>query len=306
VALADALDTTQTVVVLAHDTIEPVRQRLGERYGYVVQHERFGTGHAVLQALPLLAGQSNQVLVLFGDTPLLQVQTAQAVIALRQRTQALLGLMSFRPTQPSGYGRVVRNDTGHVVALVEERDATPEQRLLNECNSGIMCIDANWLWAMLPQIPRSPLKGEYYLTDLVAMAVAQRGPGAVVALEVADEREAWGINDRVQLAQAELVLRERIVNELMRSGVTVVDPRTTYVDVGVTVGRDTTLLPGTLLQGATQVGPDCVIGPHTTLIDAAVGAGARVRHILAEGVTIDAGADLEPFTYLTGERRATK
>jgi bifunctional UDP-N-acetylglucosamine pyrophosphorylase/glucosamine-1-phosphate N-acetyltransferase len=183
---------------------------------------------------------------------------------------------------------------------VEERDATPEQRLIGECNSGIMCIDAAWLWEVLPTVPRSPIKGEYYLTDLVALAVAARGPGASVALEAGDEREAWGINDRAQLAEAEAVMRQRILVELMRSGVTIQDPGATYVDVGVQVGRDTTLLPGTLLCGTTSVGAGCEIGPHTTLIDATVGDAARVRYALVEGAHVDAGVQIGPFEYIRG------
>lgn len=297
-AAADTLAAAQVAIVLARDTIDVVRQSLGERYQYAIQAERLGTGHAVLQARDLLVGQADEVLVLFGDTPLLRAETARAVVQLRRTSGALLALLSFRPSSPTGYGRVLRDEQGRVTGLVEERDATLEQRLVGECNSGIMCIDAAWLWDVLPNVPRSPLKGEYYLTDLVAMAVAARGPGAAVALEAADEREAWGINDRVQLAEAEAVMRQQILESLMRSGVTIRDPGATYVDAGVQVGRDTTLLPGTLLCGATRVGAGCEIGPHATLIDAIIEDTARVRYALVEGQTVQAGTIVGPFVHL--------
>jgi bifunctional UDP-N-acetylglucosamine pyrophosphorylase/glucosamine-1-phosphate N-acetyltransferase len=299
-AVVDQIESRMAAVVLASDTVDQVRESLGDRYGYAVQAERLGTAHAVLPARDLLAGWSDEVLVLFGDTPLIRAETARAVVEMRREQGALLALLSFRPSPPTGYGRVVRDSSGHVVGLVEERDATSEQRLIGECNSGIMCIDAAWLWEVLPQVPRSPIKGEFYLTDLVAMAVAARGTGGSVALEVGDQREAWGINDRVQLAQAEAVMRERILEALMRDGVTVTDPSATYVDVGVSVGRDTVLLPGSVLQGSTQIGPNCVIGPHTTLRNTLVGAEAHIPHAMIEQAEIAGGTVVPPFTTIKG------
>jgi bifunctional UDP-N-acetylglucosamine pyrophosphorylase/glucosamine-1-phosphate N-acetyltransferase len=298
-AVADALDSAATVVVLATDTIEQVRARFGDRYEYSVQAERLGTGHAVLQGRPLLLNRSDDVLMFFGDTPLLRAETAHAVVAARRASGALLSLLSFHAHPPTGYGRVLRDAAGHVIDLVEERNATPEQRAITEGNSGIMCFDAAWLWDAVGRIQRNPVNSEYYLTDLVAMAVAERGPGAAVAIAVADAREAWGVNDRVQLAQAGAIMRERILAELMRAGVTVVDPATTYVDIGVAIGADTVLLPGTSLQGATRVGSGCEVGPYTTIINAAIGDRVRVRHALVEQATVPDGAAIGPFVYLT-------
>jgi bifunctional UDP-N-acetylglucosamine pyrophosphorylase/glucosamine-1-phosphate N-acetyltransferase len=211
-----------------------------------------------------------------------------------------VALMSFHAYPPAGYGRVLRDAAGQVIGLVEERDATPEQSAISEGNGGITCFDAAWLWEALDGIPRNPVNGEYYLTDLVAMAVAERGPGAVIALPADDAREAWGINNRVQLAQAEAVLRERILEQHMLAGVTVTDPATTYIDIGVTVGGDTTLLPGTLLRGATQVGAGCQIGPATTIVDSSIGDGALVRYALIERAKVPAEAVIGPFIHLVG------
>ncbi|HEX5690835.1 MAG TPA: NTP transferase domain-containing protein, partial [Roseiflexaceae bacterium] len=177
-AVADALESVATVVVLAPDTIDQVRAQLGPRYQYAVQSERLGTGHAVLQARHLLQHASDDVLVLFGDTPLLRAETARSVVEARRTSGALLSLLSFHAHPPTGYGRVLRDADGQVVALIEERNATPEQRAISEGNSGIMCFDSAWLWQAIDRVERNPVKGEYYLTDLVAMAVAERGPGA--------------------------------------------------------------------------------------------------------------------------------
>jgi bifunctional UDP-N-acetylglucosamine pyrophosphorylase/glucosamine-1-phosphate N-acetyltransferase len=300
-AVVDTLEAARVVVVLAEATIEQVRAQFGERYSYTIQAERLGTGHAVLQARSLLLNQTDDVLVLFGDTPLLRPETARAVVEARRAQGALLSLLSFHAHPPTGYGRVLRDAAGHVLELVEERNATPEQRAIAEGNSGIMCFDAAWLWDAIGRVQRNPVKGEYYLTDLVAMAVSERGPGAALAIPAADEREAWGVNDRVQLAQAGAALRERLLEDLMRAGVTIVDPAATYVDAGVTVGAETVLLPGTLLQGTARVGGGCTIGPHATIRDAQIGDRAHIRHALVERATVPDGAVVGPFVHLSGE-----
>lgn len=304
-AVADALEAAYTVAVLSDEKLGPVRERYGERYAYAVQREQLGTGHAVLQARAALPCPSDDVLVLFGDTPLLRPATARAVVEQRRASGALVGIMSMRAEPPSGYGRIARDAGGQVLAIVEERNATAEQFALTECNSGVMCFEAAWLWGALERIPINPLKGEYYLTDLAAMAVAERGPGAVVARLADDAREAWGINDRAQLAEAERVLRERIAHELMLAGVTIIDPAATYIDVGVTVGRDTTIWPGTLLEGSTVVGENCAIGPHATIRDSAIGAGAQVRYALVERVAVPPEARVGPFVHHTGGRNVS-
>lgn len=299
-AVADALGAARTVVVVAENTIDQVRVQFGPRYDYVAQAARLGTGHALLQAQPLLHDTTGDLLVLYGDSPLLQIATAERLIAAR-RDDVTLALLSFQADAPNGYGRVVRDSAGHVRELIEERNATPAQQSIREVNSGFMVFDSPWLWQMLPQVPRNPVKGEYYLTDLVGMAVAAHGPGSAVAIEVVDAREAWGCNDREQLAAAAQVLHERKAVALMQSGITMIDPATTYVDVDVQIGRDTTLLPGTLLSGASAVGERCTIGPYSTIRSSMIGSGAAVRYALVEYATVAAGSVIGPFVHIVGE-----
>ncbi|HEU5087228.1 MAG TPA: sugar phosphate nucleotidyltransferase [Roseiflexaceae bacterium] len=302
-AVADALDPARITLVLANDTLGGVRATFGTASAsgrpidYALQTERRGTGHAVLQTRASLAGQCDEVLVLFGDTPLLRPATAQSVLDLHRASGALVTLLSFRPASPTGYGRVVRDGSGQVLALVEERDATPEQRAIGEANSGIMCFRAEWLWPALDRLAPSPVKGEYYMTDLVGLAVRDAGAGAVYAAEAHDEREAWGVNDRVQLAQASAVIQERILDALMRGGATIINPHQTYVEHDVIVGRDTTLWPGTVLRGATRIGNRCSIGPHTTLVDSTIGDDVAISHSVVERSLVRSGLTLEPFSY---------
>ncbi|MBC8075306.1 MAG: bifunctional N-acetylglucosamine-1-phosphate uridyltransferase/glucosamine-1-phosphate acetyltransferase, partial [Chloroflexales bacterium] len=199
-------------------------------------------------------------------------------------------------------GRVLRDASGHVRELVEERSATAEQRAIGECNSGIYCFDADWLWARIDAIELNALKGEYYLTDMVALATDERGPGAAIALPADDTDEMLGINDRVQLAQAEAALRGRLLDALMLSGVTISDPASTYVDVGVRVGPDTTLLPGTLLRGETTVGARCIIGPHAQLRNARVADAAQIACSLVENTIVAEGASVGPFAYVENNK----
>ncbi|MBC8163852.1 MAG: NTP transferase domain-containing protein, partial [Roseiflexaceae bacterium] len=173
-AVAEQLGAAHTVVVCAANTIGQISATFGPRYAYVVQHERLGTGHAVLQARELLADSPGEVLVLYADSPLIQAATAQSLVDALRQAGALVGLLSFHATPLVGYGRVLRDQAGQVLELVEERNASPDQLAISEGNSGFMAFDGAWLWSRVGQIPRNPVKGEFYLTDLVAMAVAER------------------------------------------------------------------------------------------------------------------------------------
>lgn len=296
--LTAAVGAAQTVLVLAPDTIEPLRARWGDRYGYAVQAERRGTGHALMEAQPLLEGAVDRVLVLYGADPLMRTESVQRLLEVLDRPGVIGAVTTFRPARPTGYGRIVRDEQHQVIGIVEERDATPEQRLIGEVNQGVVAYDAAWLWPHLAQITPSPIRNEYYLTNLVAMAVAENGPGAIAAHELADVTEAFGVNDRIELAEAQAIMQARILQAHMRSGVTILDPAHTYIDSGVTIGQDTTILPGTMLRGTTSIGRGCTIGPYSVIEDSRVGDGCTIKGSYMEGAVMEDGADMGPMSHV--------
>jgi len=194
-----------------------------------------------------------------------------------------------------GFGRILRDEKGRVQAIVEEKEATAEQLAIKELNSGVYCFNAPWLWEHLPRLPLSP-KGEYYLTDLVHMAVAEGQ--AVETILVKDSLETLGVNDRVHLARVEGVMRQRVREELMRAGVTIVDPASTYVDSTVTVGQDTVLFPNTHLLGATRIGCNNQIGPNTIVRDSTIGDECRLEASVIEGAVVENKVSVGPFAHL--------
>lgn len=297
VRAAEEAGSRRPVLVVGHGR-DQVMAALGDRCDYAMQEELLGTAHALQQAAPLLEGQSDVVLVTYGDMPLLRSQTLRALSerfeAARAQGGTAFAMLTIVRDDAQGFGRIVRDAEGEIAAIVEEVDCTLEQRQIRELNPGIYCFDAAWLWQNLPSVPRSR-KGEYYLTDLVAIAVAQ---GKRVITVPAPAEEADGINTRVHLAQAEAVLQRRIAERLMLEGVTIVDPASTWIDDAVEVGMDTVILPGTLLQGGTRIGRNCVIGPHSQVVDSQIGDGCRVAYSVVEKARMDDDAEVGPFGHL--------
>jgi bifunctional UDP-N-acetylglucosamine pyrophosphorylase/glucosamine-1-phosphate N-acetyltransferase len=236
------------------------------------------------------------VLVAYADTPLLEAASLRKFAEEHEAAQRAVSILSGVMADPHGYGRVIRNDDGEVEGIVEEQDATDEQRAVREINSGILAFDAAFLIEALPKLSNDNAKGEYYLTDTVHLA---REAGLHVgAHEIADVMQTEGVNDRVQLARTGRVMNERIVTRWMEAGVSVMDPATTWIDADVVLNPDVTLLPGVQLLGATVVEEDAVIGPDTTLKDCEIGAGARVIRTHGELAVIGGGAKVGPFAYL--------
>jgi bifunctional UDP-N-acetylglucosamine pyrophosphorylase/glucosamine-1-phosphate N-acetyltransferase len=261
-----------------------------------VQEEQLGTGHAVRVAMAAVAQTSGTVVVATGDTPLLTGDSLRDFVAEHRASQAAVSILSGVVDDPFGLGRVLRNEEGDVLAIVEEKDASDAQREIREINSGILAFDAAFLTEALPRIGNDNAKGEYYLTDAIGLA---RVDGLTVgAHPIDDVMQTEGVNDRAQLARIGAELNRRIVTAWMRAGVSVMDPATTWVDADVVLGQDVTLLPGTQLLGATVVGEDAVIGPDTTLKDCEVGAGARVVRTHGELAVVGDQADVGPFSYL--------
>jgi bifunctional UDP-N-acetylglucosamine pyrophosphorylase/glucosamine-1-phosphate N-acetyltransferase len=275
-------------------------QQIAPEVILAVQGDQLGTAHAVRVATDAIVAGGQRlggtILVAYADTPLLTGEALLEFTAEHEAAQRAVSILSGLVDNPFGYGRVVRNDEGDVEAIVEEKDATAEQREIREINSGILAFDAEFLLDALPRIGNDNAKGEYYLTDTVSLA---REAGLHVgAHPISDVWQTEGANDRAQLATLGAEMNRRIVARWMREGVTVMDPATTWLDADVVLAEDVTILPGVQLLGATVVAEDAVIGPDCTLKDCEVGPDARVIRTHAELAVIGAGATVGPWAYL--------
>ncbi len=291
----DSVSTSRPIVVLGHES-EQILSAFGDRCQYAMQREQLGTGHAVLaaqQTVDVLDPLPDTVLVCYGDTPLVRSEILAQVLIEHFSQRATATFLTANAGPASDYGRVVRDPQGHVRAIVEVKRATPEQLLIQEVNSGVYCFERAWLWNVLSTLPRNAV-GEYYLTDLIAIASAQGRPIATVsgALD-----ETLGINNRVQLAEAERVMRHRILEQHMYAGVTITDPATTYIESDVQIGTDTVILPGTMITGKTTIGSWCRIGPGTTIYQSSIGDRCDIRNSALEESVLEDEVSMGPFSH---------
>lgn len=294
-SLPEAVPSHLPVVVLGHEAAQ-VEAAFGERCLYALQEEQLGTGHAVLAAQPVvdaLEPLPQTVLVCYGDTPLIRGEMLARVLAEHLTRRATVTFLTAYAEQPSDFGRVVRNANGTVREIVEVKRATEEQKRIHEVNSGVYCFERDWLWTALRNLPRNPA-GEYYLTDLIGIASAQEREIATVNGTL---DETIGVNDRVQLAAAEQLLRRRVLERHMYAGVTIVDPATTYIDDEVTIGSDTLILPGTMITGKTAIGAACRIGPGTTLDSSTIGNRCTIRNSVVEESVLEDDVQVGPFSH---------
>ncbi|MFQ5943053.1 MAG: bifunctional UDP-N-acetylglucosamine diphosphorylase/glucosamine-1-phosphate N-acetyltransferase GlmU [Anaerolineales bacterium] len=261
----------------------------------VEQSEPLGTGHAVQQAADTLSGKSELILVVNADMPLISAETMAALIEAQSKGDGVVTLLTAENDQSRGFGRIVRNDAGAVVAIVEEAQADEHQLALTELNVGAYCFEAAWLWKTLTEVKISP-KGEYYLTDVVGLA-ASEGAG-IGTIHIADADETIGVNTMEHLAQAETAARRRINSRWMASGVRMIDPATAYIDSEVRIGAGTVLLPNIHLNGQTVIGENCEIGPNSVLRDASIAEDCIIQSSVVEKAVLDAGVDVGPFARL--------
>ena len=298
VKAAEALDPEHLVVVVGHGR-DQVVAHLGEvapKARTAVQDEQRGTGHAVQCALAELPDLTGTVVVTYGDVPLLTAETLRALVGDHTEQGNTVTILTAELSDPTGYGRVVRASDGSVNAVVEEKDATADQRAIHETNSGIYAFDVAALRDGLARLTTDNAQGELYLTDVVGTA---RSDGKRVgALPLDDSVQTEGVNDRVQLAALTRELNRRTVEGWMRLGVTMTDPATTWIDVDVTIEQDVVIEPNVLLRGATEVRRDATIGPNCLLVDTVVGAGASVSNTTSYGADIGPEATVGPYTFL--------
>ena len=283
-----------------------VRALIGGRATYAEQPEQLGTGHATMMAAPALAGHARQVMVTYADMPLLRSATMAALADRRQASGAAVAMLTVMGDPSSSFGRVVRDKQGKVAEIIEVAEAKrrPDAQTLlaiRELNAGVYCFDAEWLWANLKKLPlRQARSGqEYYLTDMVGLAVQQ---GRLVeAQAVGEADECLGAGTRAELVVVEKAFRRRANRRWLSAGVTLIDPEATYIDQTVTIGQDTIIWPNTYLQGETTIGEGCVLGPNTTIRDTILGSDCRVEGAIVERSELSDGTIVRPFSHIVGK-----
>jgi bifunctional UDP-N-acetylglucosamine pyrophosphorylase/glucosamine-1-phosphate N-acetyltransferase len=290
--------TGSTPLIVTSPQTAAVREAFGGQADFALQDEPRGTGDAVRAALEALPAEIGTVLVLNGDVPLIEAEDIDELVRAREQTSAPIALLTVDANDPSGLGRVVRDARDRVVRIVEEKDATTEQRELAEINVGIYAFDVAWLRRRLPDVPPSPVSGEIYLTHLIELARADELPVAALMLE--DDGTLLGINDRVQLAETELDMRARINERHMRAGVTMLDPGSTRVDSTVEIAEDVTLEGGVTLVGSTRIGRDSEIRRASYLVNATIGERCVVWASVIEDSELEDGVRVGPFAHVRG------
>ena len=293
----NGIKAEKTIVVVGYQADEIQERFKNPQIQFALQKEQLGTGHAALQAVPFLETFTGTALILCGDVPLVKADTLRTFIGAFEESHSILSVLTTVVEDPFGYGRILRSPEGWLEKIVEEKDASEKERSIREINTGIYCVKVPFLIEGLGEIGKDNAQGEYYLTDLVE--IAKKKGLRCSAHIVSDPVEVMGINTRVDLAMANEVLRQAKLRDLMLSGVTMVDPKTTYVDQTVEVGKDTVLYPNCHLQGSTKIGERCVIEPNSKVLDSIVGNDVTIRSnsVITES-KIEEGASIGPFSHL--------
>ncbi len=293
----NGISSGKTIVVVGYQGEKIRAQFTDDRLTFVDQGNPMGTGHAALCTENHLKGFKGVILILYGDVPLLKADTLGKFIDAHRENDGAVTIMTAILDNPTGYGRIVRMDGGLVKRIVEEKDASPGELSIEEINTGIYCIDSPFLFEALKQLRADNAQGEYYLTDIVAIANEQKRK--VFAFPVEDSTEVKGINTRVDLAKADETLRNELLTGMMLDGVSIIDPKTTYIDKPVRVGRDTVVYPNCYLQGETIIGERCILEPNSHITDSRIGSDVVIKacSIIVES-TIDEGASIGPFARL--------
>lgn len=290
---AAGIEKVTLVVGHQQELIKPLFA--GQNINFATQTEQLGTGHALLQARDIVQ-DDDMILVTAGDTPLLQAATLEALIKHHQQSQATATVLSTRIKNPHGYGRIIRDENTAFLRIVEEKDAAPQEKSINEINSGMYCFQAREAFRALAALGSSNAQGEYYLTDILEILRQERQPVEVLCLDA--EEDIYGINNREQLAEAEKIMRRRINRELMLSGVTMIDPDSTFIDAGVKIGLDTTIYPACIIEGDSCIGEGCEIGPGTRISDCIIGNFVSIESSRLKEAQVGDNCTIGPYAYL--------
>lgn len=287
----------RTVVVVGHRSSDVKRALDSYDLSYVNQSKQLGTAHAVMLCKGELEGYDGTVIILYGDCPLIRHETVSRFINAHRSTRSLLSVLTAKVGSPFGYGRILRNGMGEITDIVEEKDASSEQKRLNEINSGIYCVETSFLWRALDQIGKKNNQKEFYLTDLVG--IASRSGVKVNGVDVGFEEEILGINDRVELSKAEELIRRRVNEKLMLSGVTIVDPSQAFISPQVSIGKDTVIYPQSFISGKTRIGERCKVGPSVWIDDSEISDDSSIRFSsYVEKAAIGSNVTIGPFAHL--------
>ena len=290
-----AIKASKIVTIIGHGA-EEVKEVVGSKTEYALQAEQLGTAHAVMQAKDIVGNEEGTTLVICGDTPLITAETLEALLNVHDAQKAKATILTARTDNPAGYGRVIRNDDGLVEKIVEHKDASPEELLVQEINTGTYCFDNKLLFECLENVSNENAQGEYYLPDVIEI-LKQKGE-VVSAFETPNFDETLGINDRIALSQAEKILKRRINEGHMRNGVTIIDPDNTYIHPDVVIGSDTYSYPGTMITGKTTIGGECHIGPNTEIKDCEIQNRTVVRQSVAHDSQIGSDVQIGPFSHI--------
>lgn len=285
----------EIVVIVGHGA-DKVKEQLGSSIHYAFQEKQLGTAHAVMMSSELLKDKQGTTVVITGDTPLIKQETLQQLMAHHAATQAAATVLTTVLPDATGYGRIVRNEQAHVERIVEHKDTNEAERQIKEISTGIFCFDNQKLFAALQQVNNDNSQGEYYLPDVIGILKKQNQ--IISAYLTEDAEDGMGVNDRVQLAQAEQIMRRRINEGHMRNGVSIIDPSTTYIEADVIIGADTIIQPGSFLRGKTVIGEDCIIGPNADLSDTHLESGVAVQYSVISDSIIRKEASVGPFAYI--------
>lgn len=293
-----AVSINQLITVVGHGA-EKVKEVVGSQSEFVLQEEQLGTAHAVMQAENLLASKEGTTLVVCGDTPLISVDTFEKLFAHHEEKQAKATILTTKISNPTGYGRIIRNESGSVERIVEEKDANEQEKLVNEINTGTYCFDNKALFEALKQVDNDNAQNEYYLPDVIE--ILQKQGEIVSAYVTEDSDETIGINDRLALVEAGKIMKQRINKQHLLAGVTIVDPDNTYIGPEVVIERDAVIYPGTMITGKSYIGEDAIIGPNSEIIDSTIGNSSTVRQSTVKHSKIGDNVDVGPYAHIRPE-----
>ncbi|MCY8623930.1 bifunctional UDP-N-acetylglucosamine diphosphorylase/glucosamine-1-phosphate N-acetyltransferase GlmU [Bacillus spizizenii] len=289
------LSLSKLVTIVGHGA-EEVKKQLGDKSEYALQAEQLGTAHAVKQAQPFLADEKGVTIVICGDTPLLTAETMEQMLKEHTQREAKATILTAVAEDPTGYGRIIRGENGAVQKIVEHKDASEEERLVTEINTGTYCFDNEALFRAIDLVSNDNVQGEYYLPDVIEIL---KNEGETVAAYQTDNfQETLGVNDRVALSQAEQFMKERINKRHMQNGVTLIDPMNTYISPDAVIGSDTVIYPGTVIKGEVQIGEDTIIGPHTEIMNSSIGSRTVIKQSVVNHSKVGNDVNIGPFAHI--------